>query len=109
MTISMQDQDKGQTYTTIKSFVQLKELLVHTRFVTYCKIKGIDNLEETGPNISESCDILRITLRTMSPRYIPDIIFSKPCNKIQQKTLSRSFIVTNNKNIRNCSLPDHLG
>jgi hypothetical protein len=45
------------------------------------KIKGIDNLEGTVPNISDSCDILRITLLTMSPRYIPDIIFSKPCIK----------------------------
>lgn len=46
--------------------------------VTYLKIKGIDNLEETGPKMSDSCDILRITLLTMSPKYIPDIIFSKP-------------------------------
>jgi hypothetical protein len=109
MTISMQDQDKGQTYTTIKSFVQLKELLVHTRFVTYCKIKGIDNLEETGPNISDSSEILRITLRTMSPRYIPDIIFSKPCNKLQQKNSEQVLIVINNKNLSNCCIPDHLG
>jgi hypothetical protein len=51
------------------------------------KIKGIDNLEGTVPNISDSRDILRMTLLTMSPRYIPDIIFSKPCTK---KSLSLS-------------------
>ena len=45
------------------------------------KIKGIDNFGRASPNISASCDILRITLLTMSPRYIPDIIFSKPCTK----------------------------
>ena len=88
---SIEHQDKEQIYTTVESFVQLKEILVHTRFVTYCKIKGIDNLEETGPKTSDSSEILRITLRTMSPRYIPDIIFSKPCKTLQQKTVRRSL------------------
>ena len=45
------------------------------------KIKGIDNFGRISPNISASYDILRITLLTMSPRYIPDIIFSKPWTK----------------------------
>lgn len=49
---------------------------------TYLRTKGTDNLEESGPKISDSCDILRITLLTISPKYIPDIIFSKPCSKV---------------------------
>uniref|UniRef100_A0A7C9CN44 Uncharacterized protein n=1 Tax=Opuntia streptacantha TaxID=393608 RepID=A0A7C9CN44_OPUST len=42
------------------------------------KAKVSRRLEETGPNMSDSCDILNITRLTISPRYIPDIIFSKP-------------------------------
>lgn len=49
--------------------------------VPYLKTKGSDSLEDTGPKISDSRDILRITLLTISPRYIPDIIFSKPCSR----------------------------
>ncbi len=32
-----------------------------------------------GPNKAASCAIFNRILRTTSPRYIPDIIFSKPC------------------------------
>lgn len=48
----------------------------------YLKLKGADSFEDIGPKLSDSSDILRITLLTISPRYIPDTIFSKPCIKI---------------------------
>ena len=53
-------------------------------YSTHLNIKGIESLEEIGPNISDSSNILRMTLLTMSPRYIPDIIFSKPYIKISK-------------------------
>lgn len=56
------------------------EYIMHDRdFSSHLSMKGVESLEEIGPNISDSNNILRITLLTMSPRYIPDIIFSKPC------------------------------
>ncbi|KAJ0481087.1 hypothetical protein HanIR_Chr13g0638791 [Helianthus annuus] len=50
--------------------------------MVYLNANCVDNLEETGPKISDTKDILQITLLTMSPKYNPDIIFSKPCSMI---------------------------
>jgi len=44
----------------------------------YLRMKASQRVGETGPNMSDSSDILNITLLTISPKYIPDIIFSKP-------------------------------
>ena len=75
------------------------------RFSTHLIMKGIESLGEIGPNISDSNDILRMTLLTMSPRYIPDIIFSKPCTQI-----SKILVMTNQATgvIRCRNSPDHL-
>jgi len=65
----------------------------------YLKAKVSRRLEETGPNMSDSCDILNITRLTISPRYIPDIIFSKPCRK---RTIALfHYSLTNKANRRN--------
>lgn len=54
----------------------------------YLKAKGTANFDDAGPKSSDSCDILRSTLLTMSPKYSPDIIFSKPCSKILDMMLA---------------------
>lgn len=56
------------------------------------RTKGVDKMEEMGPKMSDSCDIRRITLRTMSPRYIPPIIFSNPYMK-NTHTCSSSLLI----------------
>jgi len=58
---------------------------------TNLSMKGIESFGEIGPNISDSNVILRMTLLTKSPRYIPDIIFSKPCIQIS------NILVTTNQ------------
>lgn len=49
----------------------------------YLRTKGVDKMDEMGPKTSDSCDMRRITLRTMSPKYIPPIIFSNPYKQYQ--------------------------
>lgn len=73
-------------------------------------MKAIDNLEEAGPKISDSSDILRITLLTISPKYIPDIIFSKPYSKnLTSQSCSFNYYQTTKSEYKaKKSSPDHL-
>lgn len=50
----------------------------HSIAVKYLNIKGIDKALQVSPKISDSCAILCSTLLVISPKYIPEIIFSKP-------------------------------
>ena len=62
-----------------------------SKLVAYLRIKGILSLGGTvSPKNSASSAILHKTLRTMSPRYIPEIIFSKIC---QQETEVRWMLI----------------
>lgn len=47
--------------------------------MTYRNMKGTDKPATACPKISDSCAILKSTLLAISPKYIPEIIFSKPC------------------------------
>ena len=44
-------------------------------------MNGVDRLSAASPKTSDSWAILWSTSLAISPRYIPEIIFSKPCSK----------------------------